>query len=219
MKNERQNIKSNRSRVRTNVKRAVYDFKTIAKILDSSFVCHIGFVIENQPFIIPTCYGRENDKIFFHGAKGSRMLKHTGTGSEICIAVTKVDGIVLAKSAFHHSINYRSIAIFGIANEINDPLEKTNALKIISENILPRRWEDARKPNDKELNATSVFLVLLNEVSAKVREGEPIDEEEDKDLNIWSGVLPLKTMYDVPIKAEDLNSEITLPDYLKIFQD
>ncbi len=196
-------------------KRSSYDFKEITKILDDSFVCHIGFSINGQPFVIPTCYGRKNDEIFFHGAKTSRMLGHIKTGSEICITITLLDGIVLARSAFHHSINYRSVVLFGKANELTNPKEKIKALKIITEHIITGRWNDVRKPNEKELNATSVFSLKIDEASAKVRKGGPVDDMEDMDLNVWAGVLPLKIISGKPVRDSKLNKNIILPDYIK----
>jgi hypothetical protein len=218
MNNPKNIIVTDKSRVRTNAKRGVYNYETITKILDDSFICHIGFTKDNQPFVIPTCYGRNENKILFHGAKGSRMLKHIKTGSEICINITNVDGIVLARSAFHHSINYRSVVIFGKAVEIAEPVEKINALRIITEHILPGRWKDIRKPNEKELNATSVFSLSLEEASGKVREGEPVDEAEDMELNIWAGIIPLKVVHSEPVRDSGLNKNILLPDYLNKFK-
>ncbi len=203
-----------KSKIKRLAKRAVYDFENIAKILDESFVCHIGFSINGQPFVIPTCYGRKDDGIFFHGSKGSGMLEHIKTGAEICVTITLVDGIVLARSAFHHSINYRSVVIFGKAKELNDPSEKTEALKVITEHIIPGRWDDVRKPNEKELNATSVFSLKINEASAKVREGGPIDDKEDMNLKIWAGVLPLLIESKKPIRDKNLKDEIQTPYYL-----
>lgn len=207
-----------KTKVKRLPKRGIYDFESIVKILDDSFVCHIGFVIDEQPFVIPTCYGRKEDKIYFHGSVGSRMLKHLKTGSGICVTVTNIDGIVLARSAFHHSINYRSVVIFGKADEITETVEKTNALKIISEHILTGRWNDIRKPNEKELRQTSVFSLKLDEASAKVREGGPVDEKDDMDLNIWAGVLPLETFAKHPVADETLKENISLPEYLKVYK-
>jgi hypothetical protein len=211
-----------RTKIRTNAIRAVYDIDAVNKIIDESFICHIGFVVNNQPFVIPTCYGRENNKIFFHGAKGSRMLKTIKAGTEICVTIFIVDGIVLARSAFNHTINYRSIMIFGKACEINDPLDKTNALKIITEHIIKGRWNNVRKPTDKELNATSLLSLEINEASAKVRTGPPIDDEGDLKSDVWAGVLPLKIISEEPIN--DLltngvaNQNIPLPDYIKNYR-
>jgi len=199
-------------------KRGAYDLETIAKILDDSFVCHIGFVIDDQPFVIPTCYGRKEDKIFFHGSVGSRMLIHIKKGSGICLTVTNVDGIVLARSAFHHSINYRSVVIIGKTEEITDPAEKTNALKVITEHIIPGRWSDVRKPNEKELKQTSVFSMKIDEASAKVRVGGPVDEEDDMNLNVWAGVLPLKIIPGNPVRDSVLKENIYLPDYIKNYK-
>ena len=204
-----------KTKVKRLPKRGIYDFESIVKILDDSFVCHIGFVIDDQPFVIPTCYGRKKDKIYFHGSVGSRMLRHLKTDSGICVTVTNVEGIVLARSAFHHSINYRSVVIFGKADEITDPVEKTNALKIISEQILTGRWNDVRKPNEKELKQTSVFSIKLDEASAKVREGGPVDEDNDMGLNIWAGVLPLETVAKLPVKDKALKKDISMPEYIK----
>lgn len=208
-------LTTEKSKIKRLPKRAIYDFKKIAKILDESFVCHIGFSINGQPFVVPTCYGRKNDEIFFHGAKTSRMLGHIKAGSEICVTITLLDGIVLARSAFHHSINYRSVVLFGKAKEITNPTEKTKALKIITEHIIAGRWKDVRKPNDKELMATSVFSLEISEASAKIREGGPVDDMEDMDLNVWAGVLPLKIISDKPVRDSKLNKNIILPDYIK----
>lgn len=203
-----------RTKVNRLPKRAAYDKDVIYRILDSTFICNIGFVIDGQPFVIPTSYGRKENKIFFHGSSASRMLKHIRTGSEICVTVMKIDGIVLARSAFHHSINYRSVVIFGKAEEIIDQDEKINALQVISEQIIPGRWKEVRKPNQKELNATMVFSLQLDEASAKIREGGPSDDKEDMELNIWAGVLPVNTVIGSPKKAEDLSPGIPVPDYL-----
>ena len=199
-------------------KRGVYNVESINKILDESFLCHLGFIVDNQPYVIPVCYGREDNKIFFHGAKGSRMFKHLKTGSGICVTVSIVDGLVLARSVFHHSINYRSVIIFGKAEEITGTSEKENALRIITEQIIPGRWGNARKPNKKELAVTSVFSMTLDEVSAKVREGGPLDDTDDMDLNAWAGVLPLTTIPEAPIRDKDLKDQIPLPDYIKNYK-
>ena len=211
-------IVTEKTKVKRLNKRGVYDFETISRILDDSFVCHIGFVIDDQPFVIPTCYGRKEDKIYFHGSVGSRMLKHIKSDSRICITVTNVDGIVLARSAFHHSINYRSVVIFGKAEEIINPVEKTDVLKIITDHIIPGRWDDVRKPNEKESKQTSVFSMKIDEASAKVREGEPVDEEDDMNLNVWAGVLPLKIVPGNPVRDSVLRENIYLPDYIKNYK-
>ncbi|MGE5806361.1 MAG: pyridoxamine 5'-phosphate oxidase family protein [Ignavibacteria bacterium] len=211
-----------RTKIKTNAIRAVYDIESIIKIIDESFLCHIGFAIENQPFVIPVCYGRENDKIFFHGAKGSRMFHALRTGKEICVTISIVDGIVLARSAFNHTINYRSVVIFGKARELIDPAEKTNALNIITEHIIPGRWNDVRKPTDKELNATSIFTLKINEASAKVRTGPPLDDEDDLKLDVWAGVLPLKMVDEEPVKDDSIkeitNNDSDIPEYIRNYR-
>jgi nitroimidazol reductase NimA-like FMN-containing flavoprotein (pyridoxamine 5'-phosphate oxidase superfamily) len=211
-----------RTKIKTNAIRAVYDIESIIKIIDESFLCHIGFAIENQPFVIPVCFGRENDKIFFHGAKGSRMFHALRAGKEICVTISIVDGIVLARSAFNHTINYRSVVIFGKAHELIDLAEKTNALNIITEHIVPGRWNDVRKPTDKELNATSIFSLEINEASAKVRTGPPLDDEDDLKLNVWAGVLPLKMVDEEPVKDDSIkditNSDSDIPEYIRNYR-
>lgn len=213
---------TSKSKVKINPKRGFYDLKTITKILDETFLCHIGFIINNQPYVIPTCYGREGDRIYFHGSRGSRMLKALREGIEICAAVSIVDGIVLARSAFGHTLNYRSVVIFGKAEEIGNPVEKAHALKTITEHIIPGRWNDVRKPNDKELNITSLFSLSIDAASAKIRKGSPLDSEEDLTLNAWAGELPLKIIPEQPIRNNTLlvgeENHINLPDYIKNYK-
>jgi len=198
--------------------RASYDINVIYNILDSAFVCHIAFKIRGQINIIPTIYGRKDDTIFIHGSRKSRMLKLFETRDDVCISVTLLDGIVLARSAFHHSINYRSVIIFGKPDKIETQEEKEKALQIIFNHLIPGRWDEIRKPDKKELNATSVFSFKITEASAKIREGGPKDEKEDEELKIWAGVLPIKTISYEPVRAEDLNKGIRLPQYLNKFR-
>lgn len=209
---------TSRTRIKTNAKRAVYDFNVLTSILDETFICHVGYSIENQPFVIPTCFGRKDNKIYFHGAKGSKTLKSLKNGIEVCVNITILDGIVLARSAFHHSINYRSVVIFGKAKEITKIPEKINSLIIITGHIIPDRWDDVRKPNEKELNATSVFSLDINESSVKMREGSPIDEPDDMNLKVWAGVIPFKTKIENPVKDPKLSSDIILPDYIRNYR-
>ncbi len=162
---------SERVKVKVLPKRGHFEKETIYKILDDSFVCHIGFVADGSPVVIPVVYGRKDDKIFFHGGKGSRLLKTVKKGEDICITVTLLDGFVLARSAFHHSVNYRSVVAFGKAVELTKPDEKIEALKSITNHLLPGRWEEVRFPNEKELNATTVLSFDLTEASAKIRSG------------------------------------------------
>lgn len=214
MKNNRMPAPSSRTRVRTSAKRGTYDQNTIYDILDNTFVCHVGFIAGGCPFVIPVVYGREKNKIYFHGGKGSRMQKTVKEGIDICITVTILDGLVLARSAFHHSVNYRSVVVFGRAEEVQKPEDKTGALKIIMDHLLPVRWDDVRKPNDKELNATSVLSLDLNEASAKIRSGPEADEEEDLNLPVWAGIIPLKIVPSNPIPSKNLSDNIMLPDYI-----
>lgn len=178
-----------RNKVKRLPKRGHYDKETIFGILDSTFICHIGFAVKGQPYVIPTAYGREGEAIYIHGATKSRMLLEMGKGAPVCLTVTKVDGLVLARSAFHHSINYRSAVVFGRAIEVTGE-EKERGLFVISENILKGRWDEVRRPNEIEMKATTVLRIDIDEASAKVRTGPPGDEEEDYALPIWAGVVP-----------------------------
>lgn len=209
--------KTNRTKVNRTPKRAVYEKETIYKILDETFVCQIAFKIDGQVFIIPTAFGRKDDSIFIHGSNKSRMLNSIKSGEDICIGVTLIDGIVAARSIFHHSINYRSVIIFGKGKEIDEPEDKLKALKIITEHIIPGRWNDARKPYEKELEITSVFEFKIDEASAKIRTGPPVDEKEDYNLNVWAGIIPLKTIAESPIRDQEVRKGILLPDYIKDF--
>lgn len=204
-----------RTKVNQLPKRAFYETEVIFKILDEAFVCQIAFDLEGHVNIIPTLYGRKNNMIFIHGSKKSRMLKSFLSGKDICVSVTIVDGLVLARSAFHHSINYRSVIIFGKPEEIIDKKEKTNALETIMERIIHGRWNEIRKPNEKELNMTSVFSLRIDEASAKVRSGPPADDKDDLNLNIWAGVIPFKIITSSPVKDSSLNDGIILPTYIK----
>lgn len=199
--------------------RGHYDHATIYPILDAAFVCHVAFVQDGQPFIIPTLYARLEDTILLHGATTSRMLRHAESGGALSIAVTLVDGIVLARSVFHHSINYRSVVVFGHGHLIDDPEEKTAALAAFTEKLLPGRWEDARPPHANESKATSVIAVEIESASAKIRQGPPGDDEEDLALPVWAGVLPVAPHFGTPIPAPNLALEIPLPEYLRDYVD
>lgn len=179
-------------------KRGHYDRETIYGILDAGFLCHVGFSIDGQPFVIPTGYGREGDRIYIHGSAASRMLKNLDAGVPVCVTVTHLDGLVLARSAFHHSMNYRSAVVFGTARVVPDE-EKEHALFVISEYILKGRWAEVRGPNAKEMKATLVLAIDIEEASAKVRTGPPGDDEEDYELPVWAGVLPVTQVYGPPI--------------------
>jgi len=204
-----------RARVRRLPKRGAYDCETIFRILDAGFLAHVGFGMNGQTFVIPTLYGRENDKLFLHGSAASRMLRELESGVPACVTVTLVDGLVLARSAFHHSMNYRSVVAFGVARSIPDSNEKTRALRIISERVIPGRWEDVRKPSLHELKATSVLEFSIDEASAKVRTGPPLDDESDYELPIWAGVLPLRLTPESAVRDPRCPAEIPEPEYLK----
>ena len=188
---------------RTKVKRVPvrgqYDLKSIYSILDDHVLCHIGFVHDDHPVVIPTLYGRIKDRLYIHGATTSRLLKSLQEGIEISLAVTHVDGLVLARSAFHHSMNYRSVVLFGIAELVTDPEEKLIGLKAVSDQIITGRWEEVRQPNPKELKATTVLSIPIIEASAKVRTGPPVDDKEDYELNIWAGEVPIKMNPQQPV--------------------
>jgi nitroimidazol reductase NimA-like FMN-containing flavoprotein (pyridoxamine 5'-phosphate oxidase superfamily) len=202
-----------RTRVVREPQRAVYDRDTVNQILDEAFLCHVGFVADGQPYVIPTSYGRDGDVLYIHGSAASRMLRNLDQGVPVCITVTLLDGLVLARSVFNHSMNYRSVVILGTATLVADPAEKLAALRALSEHILPRRWGDSRQPNEKELKATSVLRLPINEFSAKVRVGPPVDDEEDYSFPTWAGVIPLAMNSGAPIRDERCEQE--LPPYLK----
>jgi nitroimidazol reductase NimA-like FMN-containing flavoprotein (pyridoxamine 5'-phosphate oxidase superfamily) len=195
-------------------KRGSFERETIYKILDEAFICHVGFVVDGQPYVIPTGFGRVGDTLYFHGSAASRMLRSVEQGIPVCVTVTLVDGLVLARSAFHHSINYRSVVILGSAAAVTDEGEKWNALRTISENIIPGRWEEVREPNESEMKATLVLRLPLEEASAKVRTGPPIDDEEDLTRPVWAGVLPLRLSTGTPIDDPLMNSKESPPSYV-----
>ncbi len=194
-------------------KRGVYDRELVYGILDEGFICHVSFVVEGQPFVIPTGYARVDDRLYIHGSQVSRMLRTLSKGIDVCVGVTLVDGLVLARSAFHHSVNYRSVVIFGRAAMVDEKAAKLAALFAFSEHVIPGRWNDVREPTEQELKATTVLSLPLVEVSAKVRSGPPIDDEEDYALDVWAGVLPLRIAAEAPIKDPRLPGSIKPPDY------
>jgi uncharacterized protein len=202
-----------RTRVTRESDRGVYDRDTVNRILDEGFLCHVGFVVDGQPYVIPTSYGRNGDVLYIHGSAASRMLRNLDRGIPVCVTVTLLDGLVLARSVFNHSMNYRSVVILGTATLISNPEEKLAALLALSEHILPGRWNDSRQPNDKELKATSVLRIPIEEFSAKVRVGPPIDDEPDYTFPTWAGVIPLDTTVGTPIRDERCQRE--LPEYLR----
>jgi nitroimidazol reductase NimA-like FMN-containing flavoprotein (pyridoxamine 5'-phosphate oxidase superfamily) len=195
--------------------RAVYDRDAVNHILDEALLCHVGFVADGQPFVIPMSYGRDGDALYIHGSVASRMLRNLDQGVPVCITVTLVDGLVLARSVFNHSMNYRSVVILGTATLVDDPAEKLAALRAISEHILPNRWGDSRQPNEKELKVTSVLRLPINEFSAKVRVGPPVDDAGDYAFPTWAGVIPLEMNSGTPIPDERCDRE--LPPYLQSY--
>ncbi len=197
-----------RTQVKRLPKRAVYDQDEIFAILDGGFLCHVGFAIEGQPYVIPTGYARIGNELFFHGSPASRMLRTLANGLDVCVTVTLLDGFVLARSAFHHSMNYRSVVVLGKARLVSDPAEKWEAMRAFTNHIVPGRWEEARQPNEKEMKQTEVLALSLTEASAKVRKGPPIDDEEDLSWPVWAGVVPVRIVPGTPVPAEGLTPAI-----------
>ena len=198
----RQPPPSQRAQVRRLPDRAAYDRETIHAILDEGLVCHVGFVSEGQPHVIPMSYGRDGDRLLLHGSTASRLMRGLEAGWPVCLTVTLLDGLVLARSAFHHSLNFRSVVMFGRATPVDDPAAKSAALRAISEHVIPGRWEEVRPPNARELAATAVLEVPIEEASAKIRTGPPRDDLEDLSLPVWAGVLPLETIPGEPVPDE-----------------
>jgi len=206
-----------RTRVVREPHRGVYDRETVYRILDEGFLCHVGFAVDGQPFVIPTSYGRKDATLYIHGSAASRMLRQMKEGVAVCITVTLLDGLVLARSVFNHSMNYRSVVILGKAELVDDPAEKLEALRVLSEHILPGRWDDARQPNERELKQTSVLRVPIEEFSAKVRSGPAVDDEEDYSFPTWAGVLPLEMTACAPIDDERLLPGRGVPGYVRSY--
>jgi len=205
---------SARTRVVREAHRGVYDRETAYRILDEGFLCHVGFSVDGQPFVIPTSYGRKDSSLYIHGSAASRMLRQMKDGVSVCVTVTLLDGLVLARSVFNHSMNYRSVVILGKATLVDDPKEKLAALRILSEHILPGRWDDSRQPNERELKQTSVLRVPIEEFSAKVRTGPPIDDEEDYSFPTWAGVIPLEIIPGAPLDDEKVAPLRAAPPYV-----
>ena len=202
------------TRVRRHPERGAYDRETIAAILDEAFVCHLGFVHDGRPFVIPTIHARSGDVLYLHGSPASRMLRTLSDGVDICVTVTLLDGLVLARSVYNHSMNYRSAVVLGRAREVTDRNEKLAALATIVEHMVPGRSRDARPPSDKELAGTLVLALALDEASAKIRNGPPSDFDADLDLAVWSGVVPMRLVLDAPEPDANIPPRVGLPDYL-----
>jgi uncharacterized protein len=206
-----------RTRVVREPQRAVYDRSVVNRILDEGFICHLGFAVDGQPFVIPTSYGRHEDVLYIHGSAASRMLRNVSGGIPLCVTVTLLDGLVLARSIFNHSMNYRSVVVLGTGTAIEDREEKLTALRLLSEHIVPGRWNEVRQPNEKELKATTILRVPIQEFSAKVREGPVIDDEEDYAFPVWAGVLPLNLVTGDAIDDSRLAQGIEVPEYVKSY--
>ena len=198
--------------------RGAYDRETIYSILDAGFICHVGFVAQGQPYVIPTGYARIGDDLYIHGSSASRMLRNLAAGVEVCVTVTHVDGLVLARSAFHHSINYRSVVVLGRAELVTDAEEKNAALEAFTEHVIPGRWPEIRWPNELEMKATSVLRLPIEEASAKIRTGDPKDDEEDYEMNVWAGVVPLETFAGEPVPDARLTEGIELPEHVREYK-
>ena len=208
-------IPTKRTTLKRLPQRAAYERDIIYQILDEGFICHVGFIDSDHPVVIPTAYGRRGDMLYLHGSAASRMLRTLSDGIQVCVTVTLVDGLVFARSAFHHSMNYRSVVVFGTASKVEDFAEKLTALRAFSEHIMPGRWAEVREPNDAELKQTLVLQLPLTEASAKIRTGPPIDEESDYDLRVWAGELPLSLVAGEPITDSRLLPGIQMPAYIE----
>jgi len=204
-----------RTRVIRESERGVYDRETAYRILDEGFLCHVGFVADGQPFVIPTSYGRKDDSLYIHGSAASRMLRQMKEGVPVCVTVTLLDGLVLARSIFNHSMNYRSVVVLGKATLVDDPEEKLAALIVLSEHIIPGRWADSRQPNERELKATSVLRLPIEEFSAKVRQGPAVDDEPDYAFPAWAGVVPIEMKVGTPIDDARLMEGQEVPAYAR----
>src|SRR5580692_10473976 len=208
---------STRTRLVREADRALYDRAAAYRILDEGFICHVGFVVDGQPFVIPTGYGRVGDNLYIHGSAASRMLRRVDEGVSVCVTVTLLDGLVLARSIFNHSMNYRSVVILGTARAVADAKEKLEALRLLSEHILPGRWVESRQPNERELKATLVLRLPIEEFSAKVRQGPPVDDEEDYAFPTWAGVVPLTMVAGEPIDDARLMPGLRAPEYARTY--
>ncbi len=196
-------------------KRGEFERAKVYEILDEAFICHVGFVHHEKSVVIPTGYGRIGDNLYIHGSQASRMLRTLSGGIDVCVTVTLLDGLVLARSAFHHSVNYRSVVVFGKAEVVEDYNEKMAALTAFTDHIIPHRWQEAREPNEQEMKATRVLRLPLTEASAKIRTGDPVDDEEDYALPVWAGILPLRLVAGEAIADARLPEGIAVPDYVR----
>jgi hypothetical protein len=208
---------SKRTELRRIPDRGSHDWRTINHILDAGFLASVGFCVDGQPFVIPTLYGRDGERLYLRGSAASRMLRELETGFPACATVTIVDGLVLSRSAFDHSMNYRSVVAFGRARRVMDPEQKIKSLSVISEHLIAGRWAEVRGPSDKELKATTVLEFSIEEASSKVRSGPPLDDERDYGLAVWAGVLPLLVRSGPPIPEDKLLERVPLPEYVRCY--
>lgn len=207
-------VPTGRTRLRRRQERAHYDRKTVYEVLDAGLVCHVGYVIDGQPYVTPTAYWRRGDTVYWHGSSASKMLRRLEAGVPVCVTVALLDGLVLARSGFHSSINYRSVMALGTARPVTEPRAKLEALEAFSERLTPGRWAELRPPTDRELKVTTVMSLDLEEAVAKVRTGPPKDDAEDHDLDVWAGVVPVATAIGRPEPDPDLKDGIRVPDYI-----
>lgn len=208
-------LQTQRTQIKRLPQRGAYDRQIIDEILDEGLICQVGFVVNEQPFVIPTAYGRVGDRLYIHGSPASRMLRTLKEGVEVCVTVTLLDGLVLARSAFHHSMNYRSVVVFGQATLVEDADEKLEALKAFTEHVMCDRWAAVRPPNRQELAGTLVLALPLTEASAKMRSGPPIDDEADYQLPVWAGELPLRLTALEPVADPRLTPDMALPTHIQ----
>jgi nitroimidazol reductase NimA-like FMN-containing flavoprotein (pyridoxamine 5'-phosphate oxidase superfamily) len=208
---------SARTRVRRHPERGRYDRETIEAVLDEGLVCHLGFVVDGAPFVMPTMYARRGDVVYVHGSPGSRMLRTAAGPADVCLTVTLLDGLVMARSVFNHSMNYRSVVVVGRAVEVTDPAEKMVAFEALVEHVCAGRWGDARQPNPNELASTLVLRLDLEEASAKVRDGGPKDADDDLDLPVWAGEIPLRTRPLPPVRHADVPGDVVTPEYASAY--
>jgi uncharacterized protein len=209
-------VPSARSTVKRHPERGAYERDVIDSILDEALVCHVGFAIDGQPFVIPTIHARDGDVLYLHGSPGSRMLRNLRNGVDACVTVTLLDGLVLARSVYNHSMNYRSVVVIGRAREVTDREEKLRAMRCVVEHIVPGRWEDARQPSEKEIKATTILALPLTEASAKIRTGSAADDEDDLDLPVWAGVIPLALQSSEPLPEEGVTD--SPPGYVSDYE-
>lgn len=207
-----------RTKLRRLPERGSFERETIYRILDEAFVCHVGFTVDDLPFVIPTTYARVGDRLLIHGSAASRMLRALAWEADVCVTVTLLDGLVLARSAFHHSMNYRSVVMFGRAKMVSDRQEKLEALRAFTEHVVPGRWKDVRQPSESELKATLILSLGIDEASAKVRDGAPADDEADYGLDVWAGVIPLRLTVGAPVGDAKLTDGIPVPHHVSTYK-